>query len=200
MNDTREFHPHHHHDHPRRDRRRGPDAWDAWAFGPGFGPGFGGPRRGRRPGRRGGDVRAAVLLLLAEEPRHGYQLIQDIGERSHGAWNPSPGSVYPVLQQLEDEGLIVIESVDGRKTASLTDEGRAHVEQHADQIGNPWEQARSGVDPDDLRTTGASIKALFQALRQVMETGTPRQRDEAVAIIDDARRRLYGILAATDES
>ena len=91
------------------DRRRGrrDDARDfGWDFGPGFGHGQPGRRRGRRRGGRGGDVSAAALLLLTEQPAHGYQLIQEIGERSDGAWKPSPGSIYPVLQQLEDEGLI----------------------------------------------------------------------------------------------
>jgi DNA-binding PadR family transcriptional regulator len=136
-----------------------------------------------------------VLLLLAEEPRHGYQLIQDIGERSNGAWNPSPGSVYPVLQQLEDEGLIVIENVAGRKTASLTDEGRTYVEEHADELGTPWDDAQADFDPKHLRDVGTTIKGLFIALRQVLETGTPAQRTEALKIVNDARRRLYALLA-----
>ncbi len=183
---------------PRRNRRR-PDHFETWAFGPGFGPGFGGPRRGRRSGRRGGDVRAAVLLLLAEQPRHGYELIQEIGERSNGGWNPSPGSVYPVLQQLEDEGLIVIEKVDGRKTASLTDEGQTYVSDNAEDLGTPWDDAQAGFDPNKLREVSMSIKGAMIAFRQVMETGTPAQREQAVGILDETKRKLYAILAA-DES
>jgi len=188
---------------PRRNRRR-----DDWDFGPGFGPGFGGPgfgspRRGRRPGRRG-DVRAAVLLLLNEEPLHGYQLIQQIGERSNGAWTPSPGSVYPVLSQLEDEGLITIERVDGRKTASLTEEGRAHVEEHLEELGSPWDDAQAQPDfaalADERRASGQSLKSFAHAWRQVAMAGTPEQRARALKIVDDARRSLYAILAEADES
>jgi DNA-binding PadR family transcriptional regulator len=193
-----------------RNRRR--DDWDAFAgtgFGGGFGgPGFGGPpfgggRRGRRPGRRG-DVRAAVLLLLSEEPLHGYQLIQQIGERSNGAWTPSPGSVYPVLSQLEDEGLITIERIDGRKTASLTEEGRAHIEEHREELGSPWDDAQAQPDfaalADERRAFGQSLKSFAHAWRQVAMAGTPDQRARALKIVDDARRSLYAILAEDGES
>lgn len=188
---------------PRRNRRR--DDWDfgSAGFGGGFGgPGFGGPRRGRRPGRRG-DVRAAVLLLLNEEPLHGYQLIQQIGERSNGAWTPSPGSVYPVLSQLEDEGLISIERVDGRKTASLTDEGRAHVEEHLQELGSPWDDAQAQPDfaamADERHAIGRSTKSFAHAWRQVALAGTSEQRARALKITDDARRALYAILAEDDD-
>jgi len=188
-----------------RNRRR--DDWDAFT-GAGFGPGFGGPglggggRRGRRPGRRG-DVRAAVLLLLNEEPLHGYQLIQQIGERSNGAWTPSPGSVYPVLSQLEDEGLISIERVDGRKTASLTDEGRAHVEEHLQELGSPWDDAQAQPDfaalAEERHAFGRSLKSFAHAWRQVAMAGTPDQRARALKIVDDARRSLYAILAEEED-
>src|SRR5919108_5756805 len=101
-------------------------------------PGFG-PPRGRRARR--GDVRAALLVLLAEEPRNGYQLMQEIEQRSDGVWRPSPGSVYPALQQLEDEGLVRV-AAEGRKTYELTDEGRAYVEQNADKLGAPWDEVK----------------------------------------------------------
>src|SRR5580692_464544 len=108
--------------------------------GPGFGPGGGGPRwRGGRKARRG-DIRTAALLLLAEEPRNGYQIMQEVQERSEGAWSPSPGSVYPALQQLEDEGLIRSEEVDGRKLFRLTDEGLAKVKERDPEQPAPWEQ------------------------------------------------------------
>src|SRR5215218_4893726 len=104
---------------PRRGGRHG---------GPQFGfPGFGPPRG---PRARRGDVRAALLVLLGEEPRNGYQLMQEIEQRSDGVWRPSPGSVYPALQQLEDEGLVRVAPGEGRKAFELTDEGRAHVEAH----------------------------------------------------------------------
>src|SRR5947209_7088053 len=109
-----------------------------------FGPGGQGrpPHwRGGRGGRRArrGDIRSAILLLLSEEPRNGYGLMQEIEERSGGIWRPSPGSVYPALSQLEDEGLVRVVEEDGRKSFTLTDEGTAHVEANRERIGTPWE-------------------------------------------------------------
>jgi len=184
------------------DRRRGrrDDARDfGWDLGPGFGGGHPGRRRGRRRGGRGGDVRAAALLLLAEHPAHGYQLIQEIGERSEGSWTPSPGSIYPVLQQLEDEGLIGFERVDGRNTATLTTEGEAYVEEHREELGTPWDDASRGADGPIAREMGQSLKSFIMASRQVMHAGTPAQQAKANAIIDNARKSMYGILA-DDES
>src|SRR5438128_12124350 len=111
---------------------------------PGYGPGgsFGRGRRARR-----GDIRTAALLLLAEEPRNGYQIMQEVEERSGGVWRPSPGSVYPALAQLEDEGLIRSEESDGRKLFVLTDAGRAHVEERDPSKPAPWEQL--SVDVSD---------------------------------------------------
>ncbi len=180
------------------DRRRGRGQAD---FGFGFGgPGFGGPGRprGRRRGGRGGDVRAAALLLLSEQPQHGYQLIQEIGERSDGAWKPSPGSIYPVLQQLEDEGLISFDRVDGRKTATLTDEGSSYVEDNREQLGTPWEAA-GGEPSDDMRELAGSLKALMGAWKQVAQAGTPAQKEQAAKVLDETRKSLYRILA-DDES
>ena len=186
------------------DRRRGRGHSDfgfGREFGPGFGgPGFGGPGRprGRRRGGRGGDVRAAALLLLSEQPQHGYQLIQEIGERSDGAWKPSPGSIYPVLQQLEDEGLISFERVDGRKTATLTDEGASYVEDNKDELGTPWEAAAGGPT-DEMREFASGLKGFINAWKQVAQAGTPGQRDQAAKVKDDARKAMYRILA-DDES
>ncbi|QEO14478.1 PadR family transcriptional regulator [Agromyces intestinalis] len=139
-----------------------------------------------------GDVRAAVLALLAERPMHGYQIIHEIEERSGGAWKPSPGSVYPTLQLLADEGLITAEESNGRKTYSLTDTGRAEAESAADRAA-PWESgtkesARSTVLPK------AGMK-LAQAVGQVARGGTPEQVAQAVDVLDEARRKLYSILA-----
>lgn len=169
-------------------------------FGPGFGgPGFGGPGRprGRRRGGRGGDVRAAALLLLADGPKHGYQLIQEIGEKSEGAWTPSPGSIYPVLQQLEDEGLLTFERVDGRKTATLTDEGTAYVDEHREQLGTPW-QAPKGDRSDEMHEFASSLKGFINAWKQVAQAGTPEQRTKATAVVEDARKAMYRILADDD--
>lgn len=185
----------------RRRGRREDNRDFGWDLGPGLGSGHGHPgrRRGRRRGGRGGDVRAAALLLLEDRPAHGYQLIQEISERSDGAWTPSPGSIYPVLQQLEDEGLIEFERVDGRKTATLTDTGRAFVEERRDELGTPWEDASRGSDGGVARESAASLKSFVLAWRQVMHTGTPAQQTQASTILDDARKSMYRILA-DDES
>ncbi len=167
----------------------------------GFGPGFGGRGRprGRRRGGRGGDVRAAVLLLLADGPRHGYQLIQDIAERSSGVWTPSPGSVYPVLQQIEDEGLITLERIEGRNTATLTAEGQTYVDEHRAELDSSWAEATT-ADPEAFtRETGQSLKSLIVAWRQVMQTGSPEQRQQANELVDRTRKGLYGILASDDQ-
>jgi DNA-binding PadR family transcriptional regulator len=161
-----------------------------------FPGGFAGPGRprGRRRGGRGGDVRAAALVLLQEGPKHGYQLIQEIGEKSQGAWNPSPGSIYPVLQQLEDEGLLTFERIDGRKTATLTDEGTAYVAEHREELGTPWESAR-GDQPHEMHELAHSLKGFITAWKQVAQAGTPAQREKATAVVEDARKAMYRILA-----
>ncbi|TBN58357.1 PadR family transcriptional regulator [Glaciihabitans arcticus] len=138
-----------------------------------------------------GDVRAAVLAILAERPMHGYQIMAEIEERSGGAWKPSPGSVYPTLQLLADEGLILAEESNGRKTYSLTPEGRLV----ADTAGSaPWEtqESRTGARHGALPKAGID---LAQAVAQVGRTGKPAQVNEAVAVLDEARRKLYSILA-----
>jgi DNA-binding PadR family transcriptional regulator len=146
-------------------------------------------RVGSRVGR--GDVRAAVLALLAEQPMHGYQIIHEIEERSGGSWKPSAGSVYPTLQLLADEGLIEASESNGRKTYALTEEGRARVA--ASGASAPWEEeADSGSDFAALPKAGFE---LAQAAAQVGRTGTPEQISQAVAELEGARRRLYAILA-----
>ena len=144
-----------------------------------------GPRMGR------GDVRAAVLALLAEKPMHGYQIIQEIAERSGGAWKPSPGSVYPTLQLLADEGLISASESNGRKTYSLTEEGRAVAEA---ETSTPWDShgAREKGRASALPKAGID---LAQAAAQVGRSGTPKQIDEAVAVLEEAKRKIYSILA-----
>ncbi|KFF59444.1 PadR family transcriptional regulator [Cryobacterium sp. MLB-32] len=149
-------------------------------------------KAGTRMGR--GDVRAAVLALLAEQPMHGYQIIHEIEERSNGAWKPSPGSVYPTLQLLADEGIIGAEESNGRKTYSLTDEGRQVADAAADQPA-PWEAP--GAQDTTGRATAlpkAGIE-LAQAAAQVGRSGKPEQVKEAVAVLEEARRKLYSILA-----
>jgi DNA-binding PadR family transcriptional regulator len=158
-------------------------------FGPwgGFGPGRGGPRARR------GDVRAALLALLAEEPRNGYGLMQEIERRSEGVWRPSPGSVYPALQQLEDEGLIRSEESDGRKVFRLTDAGREAAEE-ASAAGPPWEAASEAVDSDVWEMFGVA-RQVGMAIFQIAQAGSPAQLAEAREVLTNARRSLYGILA-----
>jgi DNA-binding PadR family transcriptional regulator len=165
-----------------------------FGFGFGFGPGQRGPR-GRRARR--GDIRAAALLLLAEEPRNGYGLMQEIEDRSGGVWRPSPGSVYPALAQLEDEGLVRSVERDGRKLFELTDEGRAYVDGHREQLGTPWETVAEGV-PDELHELRLAAQALAVAAMQVAQTGSKAQLTDATRILEDARRGLYRLLAGDD--
>ncbi|MGZ0712832.1 PadR family transcriptional regulator (plasmid) [Coraliomargarita sp. W4R53] len=144
------------------------------------------PRMGR------GDVKTAILALLAEEPMHGYQIIQEIESRSGGAWKPSPGSVYPTLQLLADEGLVHAEYSGERKTYSLTQSGREVADAASGSL--PWESStfRHAEQATVLPKAGAK---LAQAVVQVSRGGTPEQIEKAVAVIDDARRKMYAILA-----
>ena len=162
--------------------------------GPGFGPPFG-SGFGRGPRARRGDVRAALLVLLAEEPRNGYGLMQEIEARSGGAWRPSPGSVYPALSQLEDEGLVHAVQEGGGKRFDLTEAGRAHVTEHADELGTPWEQVGGGEQVAELRTLVFGVGA---AVMQVVQAGTDKQAAEAAKVLEEARRSLYRILAGDD--
>ncbi|WP_062385644.1 PadR family transcriptional regulator [Demequina iriomotensis] len=158
----------------------------------GPGPGPGGRGRGRHGGRPRGDIRAAILLLLAEQPRHGYDLIRAIEERSGGAWVPSPGSIYPTLQALEDEGLVTIEVVEGRKTAALTDAGTAWTEEHAAELDALFE-----VDEREKRDIALrrEMGGLRDAAIHVTRHGDGELADKAVAILAAARRDLYRLLA-----
>lgn len=147
---------------------------------------------GPRGGRGRANVRSAVLALLLERPMHGYEMITELESRTGGIWRPSPGSVYPTLQLLEDEGLIVSEESAGRRRFTLTEAGRAAAEQAGPA---PWE--RFG-DEDLLRNLGEVRDAGFAAmaaLRQIMTTGTDEQRQRAVEVIIEARKKLYAILA-----
>jgi DNA-binding PadR family transcriptional regulator len=171
--------------------------------GPGFGPGFGfgGPRGGRRGGPRGGgrgkrgDVRAAILKLLTERPMHGYEMIQEIAERSQQLWKPSPGSVYPTLQLLVDEGLIVATESDGsKKLFELTDDGRAAVEKIETA---PWDEITEGADPNAVNLRSA-VGQLFGAVRQAAHAASTDQQQRIVDIVNNARREIYQILGESE--
>jgi DNA-binding PadR family transcriptional regulator len=183
---------------PHRGHGHGPPHRPGGGFGWG-GPPFGGPGSGfgRRARMRRGDVRAALLVLLAEEPRNGYGLMQEIERRSGGAWKPSPGSVYPALQQLEDEGLVRSAEAEGRRRFELTDAGRAHVDEHREQLGEPWKQAAGGMDENlvELRDLAFGIGA---AVMQVASAGDQAQIARAKDVLADTRRTLYRILAGDE--
>jgi DNA-binding PadR family transcriptional regulator len=176
----------------------GPPPWLAQMFGPGLGgdsPGGRGGGRGR-PRVRRGDVRSAILDVLhtSEEPMNGYQVIQQIAERTDGVWKPSPGSVYPTIAQLEDEGLVE-DAPTGRKAVRLTTVGTAYVEEHPEEMAAVW--APFAEEPDDQEALDFKqvIGQTVGAIVQVATTGTPDQREKAIEILGDTRRRLYGLLA-----
>jgi len=161
-------------------------------FGPGgFGP-FGRGGRGKRARR--GDVRAAILLLLEEEPRNGYQLMQELEERSGGVWRPSPGSIYPALSQLEDEGLVRSDESAGRRAFELTDAGRTYLEENREALGSPWDDVGGDV-PEGIIELRKLMMQLGMATMQVAQAGDEAQTAEAQKVLEDARRSLYRILA-----
>ncbi|HET6682540.1 MAG TPA: PadR family transcriptional regulator, partial [Gaiella sp.] len=144
---------------------------------------------GRRAGR--GDIRTAILVLLAEEPMHGYQIIQELSERTGGVWRPSPGSVYPTLQQLEDEELVrLVPAESGKRVYELTEAGR---EQAAGATA-PWNEV-TGESADALVALHDLAHQVMAATRQVAHAGTAGQLESAQAILRDARRALYRLLA-----
>ena len=169
--------------------------WGWGGFGSGFGPGRGGPhRRGRRSR---GDVRSAILLLLDEQPRNGYAVMQEVEQRSSGAWRPSPGSIYPALAQLEDEGLVAPADGEQGKAFALTDAGREYVAEHRERFGVPWESAADDM-PEGLQELRRSAGQLGMASMQVAQTGDAGLIAGARQILDDARKAMYRLLAGDD--
>ena len=167
----------------------GPGPGPAHGPGPGFGHGFG---RGRGKGGRRVNVRAALLALLAERPMHGYEMIKELDARTGGMWKPSPGSVYPTLQLLEDEGLIASEESGGRKRFTLTDAGR---EESATAAANPPWQEFSDETVSNGHDTREAVFGIMNALRQIGSEGSPEQWQRAVTVLTETKRKLYGILA-----
>lgn len=163
-------------------------------FGPFVGAPWGGEFKGGRRGRaRRGDVRVAVLALLAEAPRHGYEIIQELASRSHGAWQPSPGSIYPTLQLLEDEGLVRSIEVEGKRRYEITEQGRAHLAENPRSTA-PWDEMARTVDPGRVEL-GEAMRHIAMAMHQVFEVGTEEQRRHAVGLLTELRRQLYVLLA-----
>lgn len=193
-----------HHD-PQNPAAHGPHAeWGVHAplrggmppFGPGFGgpfgPGFG---RGRGRGRAGrGDIRAVILSVLSEGPSNGYSIIKTIAERSGGVWRPSPGSVYPTLQQLVDEELIEATGEGRRTEYDLTDAGRDYVKQNADELARAWESGAPKRSEQELAFQ-QSVGKLMGVVGQFHHAATDAQRRAAIEKLDEARRALYLILA-----
>lgn len=202
-----EFHSDHHWHHEMR-RRSHDEARYAFGgfrppfppeppspFGRGHGPGGRGRGGGRERGGRRGNVRAAILALLTERPMHGYEMIQELDQRTGGVWRPSPGSVYPTLQLLEDEGLIVSQEAGGRKAYTLTEAGQAEAATAA--ANAPWaefseETVSSGHD------TREAIAGIMMALRQLGFERDQDQWNRAVEVLNDTKRRLYSILADSE--
>lgn len=195
---------------PRREHRRrgrghrgaagpggpgGPGYGPGEHFGEGFGPGRGrGPRRGPRGYGRGGrarrgDVRNAILSLLAEGPSNGYGLIKSIAERSGGVWTPSPGSVYPTLQQLVDERLV---TADDAGEHSLTDAGRNHVEAHAEELAQVWQPL---AEMGEQVAFAAAMRKLAGVAKQIGRDGSAEQQQRAAELVDKLRKELYLMLA-----
>jgi DNA-binding PadR family transcriptional regulator len=143
---------------------------------------------------RRGDVRAAILALLVEQQRNGYQIIQEIERRSDGLWRPSAGSVYPALQQLEDEGLIVAVEDAGRREFRLTDTGRAYAEQHPEELAAPWASVAGSMN-EDSRSLLEILGAVGAATVQVGQAGSEAQVAKARKLLADTRKGLYRILA-----
>jgi len=161
-----------------------------------FGAGGGRGGFGHRPRRmRRGDIRTALLAVLSEGPGHGYDVIQTLEEKSGGIWKPSPGSVYPTLQLLEDEGLVRSSERDGKRVYEITDAGRAEAERRIEAAGGtPWELAAQGSG-GNAGNLMRSVAGLHVAAKQLLVVGDADQLDQATAIVTDARKKLYGLLA-----
>ncbi len=169
----------------------GPPPWIAGLFGMAH------KSQSRGPRVRRGDVRAAILDVLAVEPMNGYQIIQQIAERSGGAWKPSPGSVYPTLQQLEDEGLVEALEAEGRRALRLTEAGRAYVAEHPEEMAATW-RAFDNTTQEETGDLKPLIGQVMAAVWQIIMSGNRQQQAEAAEILADARRKLYGLLAEGD--
>lgn len=181
----------------------GPPPWVAGLFGLAQGD------RQRGPRVRRGDVRSAILDVVrtaqaAGEEINGYQVIQQIAARSQGAWRPSPGSVYPTIQQLEDEGLVATVEVNGRRSLQLTEAGTEYAATNDAELRAVWAPfEKAGRDRDDAGDgvdVRPEIGQVMNAVWQIITTGTDTQRQAAVDVLVDARRKLYGILADGDQT
>lgn len=149
---------------------------------------------GPHPRARRGDTRAAILKVLAEQPMHGYQIIQELSQRSGGLWRPSAGSIYPTLQMLADEGLIVATETAGKKVFSLTEDGKAAVVDLAEEPA-PWDVAAAVGDVSGMLDLRESAARLASAVMQTARTGDKEKTDKVVEILNAARKQVYTLLA-----
>ncbi|WP_395658581.1 PadR family transcriptional regulator [Nocardioides sp.] len=179
----------------------GPPPWVAGLFGLAQGD------RQRGPRVRRGDVRSAILDVVrvareGGEEINGYQVIQQIAERSNGAWRPSPGSVYPTIQQLEDEGLLETADANGRRSLRLTTAGEQYVVERAAELAAVWAPFEEPEREEDgaVADLRPEIGQVMGAVWQIVTTGSDQQRRAAVEILVDTRRRLYGVLADGDDA
>jgi DNA-binding PadR family transcriptional regulator len=163
----------------------------------GFASPFGGGRFGGGPRAKRGQIRQGILALLKERPHNGYQLMQELEHRSHGVWRPSPGSVYPTLQQLEDEGLVKGEEQDGGKMFGLTARGETWVKNHPRRFVNPWGQF---ADDGEYAALLDYLRGINMTTRQVLQLGSQPQKKAAAELLKATRRSLLQILAADDEN
>ena len=207
--DPRSHHHEHHEHHEHHGRNHG--------HGHGRGPGMHGGRReggfgrrgrggfgldpdapmGRGPRRGRGDVRTAVLMLLVEQPMHGYEMIQQIRERSADAWSPSPGAIYPTIQLLTDEGLITTDEIDGKKVSRLTDAGRSVAAELTATRSAPWDDASSDAG-DGAHSLRQAVFHLMSATKQMAMAGTDAQRQRTTEMLDNVRKKIYALLASDD--
>lgn len=184
---------HHDHESPRQRGMRGPQGRHGEPWGGRGGRGrWGGERGGWGGGRRmrRGDIRRAILSALKENPAHGYEVMHRLEEMSGGLWRPSPGSVYPHLQMLEDEGMVQSAEIDGTRTFTLTEKGVAEA---ANDVPLPWQS--SGENDDQIRSLRLSVTQLMSAAKQLSGAGESAQVERGIAVIKKARQELYQILA-----
>lgn len=171
----------------------GPPPWLAGLFGL-VQPEPARPQRVRR-----GDVRAAILDVLAAEPMNGYQVIQQIGEKSRGAWRPSPGSVYPTIAQLEDEGLVTSAATSGPRVLELTEAGQLYCAEHLEELAIVWSAfGDQSAESPDYAALKPELGQVMSAVWQIITQGTDKQRRDAIGVLTETRRKLYRLLAEED--
>lgn len=188
------------HERPHGPRWAGPKGGPPWG-GPSWGgPPFGDDPFGRGGGRRRhrrGDIKYALLELLAERPRHGYELIKELEQRYGGFYRPSPGTVYPTLQLLEEEGHLTMAEQDGKRVYTVTESGRRLLEERRAEGRHeaPWSRGAGPGGTPELHELRSQVGALLAVVQQVAQHGTPEQVQAAMAQLETARRELYRILA-----